>query len=131
MAFSETPIFPGKVQNSVVTLPNTANTVTPLFVADGTHGGGIKVISVFNTGGSSATITLRHKIGTSTARLNTITIAGSERVNILQPGYIPGVDANDPVYYLGPSESIEAVNPSSGAIQLEICSRGFSYQYPN
>jgi hypothetical protein len=132
MAFSTTPIFPGKVKNDQATLPSGSATTTTIFTADATHGGLVKGIVAYEKGTGARTCRLELKNGSTVTVLSRFTTSGVQyrSTNLFTQTTIPGLDEDQPLINLEPGDSLQIVTEDTASNAVDVTVFGATFEFP-
>lgn len=134
MPYSETPIFPGKVDNGQATCPASSAATTVIYTAPASFPAVIKGIVMYEKGsGGARTCRLELKNGATVTVLKRFDTSGVQytSTNLLTSTYIPGLDDDDPKLLLEPGESLQIVTEDTDNNALDVTVFAASYEYPN
>lgn len=136
MAFSETPVYPGKMISGQATLAASSAATTTIFTADATYGAIIRgplILYEKGTGGAR-TCRLELKEGSTTTVLKRFATSGTQytSTNIFSSTYIPGLDSTDPELRLKPGQTLQITteDTNNNAVDVSVLN-AMSYEYPN
>ena len=136
MAWSETPIFAGKlVARPHGQVASGSNANLDLATAHATYGAVIRgPIVCFNASGVSRTFKIQI-VNSGTARtIGRCTTSGSanQLINLLATAYIPGIDDDDPLLILAAGEILRIAPEDTGASAMDFSVLNIaSLEYPN
>lgn len=136
MAWSETPIYPGKPATGQATLPASSATTTTIFTADATHGGIVHgpIVAYEKGSGGARTCRLELKNSSTVTVLSRFTTSGVQytATNLFTSSYFPGLDSVDPRFLMAPGDSLQIVteDTNNNAVDITVCNAA-SYAYPN
>lgn len=134
MAFSETPIFPGKVATTLTNIPASSAASYTIYTADATYGGIVSAIRlVTKTTTARAGVRLELKEGSTVVILGRLATTGTTQytaTELLTSVYAPVNDA-DPRLILKPGQSLQLTTEGTEAGTLDVAVIAASFEYPN
>ena len=133
MSASETPIFPGKIQNKITNIAASTTATYTIFEANNDNGGIVTGINLHEKGTGAVNLRLEITDGSDTAILWQGSTSGTTdtSTNILNSVNVPLVDADTPELKLAPGHDLQLVVENSVANAIDVYTTGGDYTYPN
>lgn len=134
MAFSETPIFPGKPDTKPTNIAGGAASSYTIYTANATYGGIVSAIRlVTKTTTARVGVRLELKDGSTTTILGRLATTGTTQYTVydlLTSTYAPVTDA-DPRLILKPGQILQITTENTEAGTLDVTVIAATFEYPN
>jgi hypothetical protein len=131
--WSETPIFPAKINNDQEELASGSAETTTIFTANTNCGSVVNGIILYEKGTGARTCRLELKNGSTTTVLSRFATSGNQytSTNLFTSTYIPGLDDDDPILRLQPGDSLQITTEGTESNAIDTTVFGGDYEYPN
>jgi hypothetical protein len=135
VAYSETPIYPGKMLTGQAPVASGSNTAVAIVTAPASYPAIIKgPICCIQKGSTQRVLQIQIKNGATVTMIGRATVDAAQytAINLLSSTYIPGIDDTNPEIRLNPGEILQVTPEDSVASAIDITAlNAMSYEYPN